>query len=89
VAAFLRDRTAVVKKAKSSYGVGFVIVILNGEERPLEDGRTVADLLDELRLGGRRVAVELNRDIVPAAEYASRTIREGDTIEIVQFVGGG
>ena len=66
-----------------------MIVILNGEERALEDGRTVADLLDELRLGGRRVAVELNRDIVPTAEYASRTIREGDTIEIVQFVGGG
>ena len=69
--------------------MGFVIVILNGEERPLEDGRTIADLLSELRLGGRRVAVELNRDIVPTAEYGSRTIREGDTIEIVQFVGGG
>jgi sulfur carrier protein len=69
--------------------VGFVIVILNGEERPLEDGRTIADLLNELKLGGRRVAVELNRDIVPTAEYASRAIREGDTIEIVQFVGGG
>ena len=85
----LRNRIAVVKKAESRYGVVFVIAIVNGEERPLEDGQTIADLLGELCLGGRRIAVELNRDIVPAAEYASRAIREGDTIEIVQFVGGG
>ena len=38
---------------------------------------------------GRRIAVEMNRDIVPRAEYASRPIRDGDRIEIVQFVGGG
>ena len=69
--------------------MGFVIAIVNGEERPLEDGKTIADLLAELSLGGRRIAVELNRDIVPAAEYASREIRDGDSVEIVQFVGGG
>ena len=85
----LRNRTAVVKKAESRYGVGFVVAIVNGEKRPLEDGKTIAELLAELCLGGRRIAVELNRDIVPAAEYPSRAIREGDTIEIVQFVGGG
>jgi sulfur carrier protein len=89
VAVVLRNRIAVVKKAESSYEVTFVIAIVNGEERPVEDGQTIADLLRELCLGGRRIAVELNRDIVPAAEYASRAIREGDTIEIVQFVGGG
>jgi thiamine biosynthesis protein ThiS len=66
-----------------------MIAFVNGEERRIEPGRTVADLLAELRLGGRRVAVELNRDVVPVAEYASRTIRAGDAIEIVQFVGGG
>ena len=85
----LWNRTGVVKKAESRYGVGFVIATVNGEERPLEDGKTIADLLAELCLGGRRIAVELNRDIVPAAEYPSRAIREGDMIEIVQFVGGG
>jgi thiamine biosynthesis protein ThiS len=68
---------------------GFVTVIVNGEERLVADGRTIADLLAELRLGGRRIAVEMNRDIVPRAEYASRPIRDGDCIEIVQFVGGG
>ena len=68
---------------------GFVTVIVNGEERLVADGRTIADLLAELRLGGRRVAVEMNRDIVPRTEYSSRSIRDGDRIEIVQFVGGG
>jgi thiamine biosynthesis protein ThiS len=64
-------------------------VIVNGEERLFPEGRTVSDLLAELRLGGRRIAVEMNHDIVPRAEYASRPIRDGDHIEIVQFVGGG
>jgi len=66
-----------------------VIAIVNGEERAIHDGTTIADLVAALSLGGRRIAVELNRDIVPAAEYRSRPIRDGDQIEIVQFVGGG
>jgi len=66
-----------------------VTVLVNGEERLVAVGRTVSDLLAELRLSGRRIAVEMNRDIVPRAEYASRPIRDGDRIEIVQFVGGG
>lgn len=63
--------------------------IVNGERRVLRDGTTLSDLLTELRLGGRRVAVEVNRDIVPAADYGQRRIAEGDHVEIVQFVGGG
>jgi thiamine biosynthesis protein ThiS len=66
-----------------------MVAMVNGEPRSIEDGRTVADLIAELRLGGRRIAVEINRDIVPATEYARRAIHEGDTIEIVRFVGGG
>jgi sulfur carrier protein len=66
-----------------------VTAIVNGETRALGDGDTIADLLAALQLGGRRIAVEVNLDIVPAAEYDSRAIREGDRIEIVQFVGGG
>ncbi|HEY5611944.1 MAG TPA: sulfur carrier protein ThiS [Thermoanaerobaculia bacterium] len=63
--------------------------IVNGEKRVLSDGTTLSDLLAELRLGGRRIAVEVNRDIVPAAEYGRRVIAEGDHVEIVNFVGGG
>ncbi|MGH7898024.1 MAG: sulfur carrier protein ThiS [Candidatus Binatia bacterium] len=66
-----------------------MIAIVNGEPRALQDGKTVADLVAELDLGGRRIAVEVNRDVVPAAEYPRRTIHDGDTIEIVRFVGGG
>lgn len=85
----LWDGTAVVKKDESRYGIEVVVAIINGRERPLADGVTIADLLAELALGGRRVAIELNRDIVPKSEYASRSICDGDRIEIVQFVGGG
>jgi thiamine biosynthesis protein ThiS len=66
-----------------------VTAIVNGEERAIGDGKTIADLLAELKLGGRRIAVELNLDIIPAAEYVSRRVSQGDRIEIVQFVGGG
>jgi sulfur carrier protein len=66
-----------------------VTAIVNGEARAIDEGKTIADLLAELKLGGRRIAVELNLDIIPAAEYRSRSIRDGDSIEIVQFVGGG
>ena len=66
-----------------------MIARVNGEQRPFDDGKTVADLIAELRLGGKRIAVELNREIIPSGEYGSRTIHDGDSIEIVQFVGGG
>ncbi len=63
--------------------------IVNGESRAIEPGTTISDLIRGLRLGGRRVAVELNRDIVPARQFKERRIADGDQIEIVQFVGGG
>lgn len=66
-----------------------MIAVVNGESRSIDEGCTIADLLADLDLRGRRVAVELNRDIVPKTEFASRAIRDGDRIEIVQFVGGG
>jgi sulfur carrier protein len=43
----------------------------------------------ELALDARKVAVELNRTIVPRSEYATTTLREGDAVEIVSFIGGG
>ncbi|MGD9763820.1 MAG: sulfur carrier protein ThiS [Candidatus Binatia bacterium] len=64
-------------------------VMLNGDARELRDAITVGDLVQELGLGARRVAVEINLDIVPRAEFAQRALREGDIIEIVQFMGGG
>ena len=66
-----------------------VTVMVNDETRALPDGATVADLVATLCLGARRIAVEVNRMVVPRAEYPSTTLRDGDVIEVIHFVGGG
>jgi sulfur carrier protein len=64
-------------------------ILLNGERRTLRAQLTVAALLDELGLAGKRVAVEVNRDIVPRGEHATRQLRDGDRVEIIHAIGGG
>lgn len=64
-------------------------VVLNGETRDCRDGVTVDDLVVELGLTERRIAVEVNRDILPREAYAQRCLSEGDVVEIVHFIGGG
>ena len=64
-------------------------VIINGNAQSVPDDLTVKDLVVHLGLGGGPVAVEVNREIVPRAEHASRKVAAGDAIEIVHFVGGG
>lgn len=64
-------------------------VTINGTARDVPDELTVRDLVLHLGLGGGPVAVEVNREIVPRAEHASRKVASGDAIEIVHFVGGG
>ncbi|HKA52531.1 MAG TPA: sulfur carrier protein ThiS [Candidatus Binatia bacterium] len=66
-----------------------MIVVLNGEKRGCREGWTLADLVADLGLTGRRIAVELNRNIIPRDEYATRRLQPGDEIEVVHFVGGG
>ncbi len=61
---------------------------INGESRQV-NSQTVADLLQELELGKKKVAIELNRSLVKRERYASVFLAEGDCVEIVQFVGGG
>lgn len=53
------------------------------------DGLTVAQLVAQLGLAGKRLAVEVNRDIVPRGEHATRSLRDGDRIEIIHAIGGG
>ncbi|MCH4877800.1 sulfur carrier protein ThiS [Pseudomonas sp. TMW22090] len=62
---------------------------LNGESLELPDGETVAALLTRLELTGRRVAVELNLDIVPRSQHAETTLNDGDSVEVVHAIGGG
>ncbi|MFQ5590575.1 MAG: sulfur carrier protein ThiS [Phycisphaerae bacterium] len=64
-------------------------VILNGEQRSLDEGATVADMLRGLGIESGRVAVEINENIVPRKDYADAVVRDGDRIEVVTFVGGG
>ena len=64
-------------------------VTLNGEPRRLRDGLTVAELVSELGLRARRIAVEINLDILARDDYERRALRDGDVVEIVHFIGGG
>mgnify|MGYP001627419442 FL=1 len=62
---------------------------LYGEPYELPAGQTEADQLARLELTGRRLAVELNRDIVPRSAHASTALSEGDQVEVVHAIGGG
>ncbi len=64
-------------------------IVLNGQPRACAPGRTLHDLLAEAGYAQRRVAVEVNREIVPKSEHAQRELRDGDNIEIVHALGGG
>ena len=61
---------------------------INGELRDVAPG-SITDLLQHLAIDPRRVAIELNQDILPKANYDSTTLKDGDSLEIVHFVGGG
>jgi thiamine biosynthesis protein ThiS len=64
-------------------------ITINGESREWEDGLTLSALLEQLGMRADRVAVELNRDIVPRTRWPETVLKEGDRLEIVHFVGGG
>ncbi len=53
------------------------------------DGKSISEILAELGYSDRRVAVELNMEIVPKSEYDGTVLKDGDSVEIVRFVGGG
>lgn len=62
---------------------------VNGEPRRLPPGASVAELLEELSLSGRRLAVEVNQDIVPRSRHGEYRLEEGDRVEIIRAIGGG
>ena len=64
-------------------------ITLNGDPHELQAPLSVSALLERLEIDGRRVAVELNLAVVKKAAYDSSVIKEGDEVEIVNFVGGG
>ena len=64
------------------------MIKVNGEMMDM-DGKTVAQLLEAMDAGSQRVAVELNMDIVPRTSYGETVLKDGDSVEVVRFVGGG
>ncbi len=64
-------------------------ILLNGKPTTVKTDTTINDLLAQLDLTGKRVAVEINRQIVPRSQHASHVVQDGDVIEVVVAVGGG
>lgn len=64
-------------------------ITLNGDPHDLPGPLTVSQLLEELKIDPRRVAVEVNLSVLKRAAFDTTIVREGDVVEIVNFVGGG
>jgi sulfur carrier protein len=64
-------------------------IFLNGQAHECAATTTIAALLAETGHGERRIAVEVNREIVPRSRHAEHILGEGDRVEIVQAIGGG
>jgi thiamine biosynthesis protein ThiS len=63
-------------------------ILLNGESRSV-NAHTIAELVGELGLEQRMIAVERNLEVVPKSQYAGTCLQEGDRIEVVHMIGGG
>lgn len=66
-----------------------VTVRLNGKDREIEAGHSVRSLIESLELNPLLVVVELNKEILARDSYGEREVLDGDTLELVHFVGGG
>ncbi len=62
---------------------------VNGETIKLSNANNLKQLLESLHLGDKRIAVEVNREIIPHSQHEITRIREGDKVEIVRAIGGG
>jgi sulfur carrier protein len=64
-------------------------LFVNGERRQFERAPTITELLVAMGLGERRVAVEVNREIVPRSQHGAHRLRAADQVEVVHAIGGG
>ena len=64
-------------------------ITVNGQTQPIAEGATVAQLLEQLHLVARPVAVEVNLQLIPGAQHDQHHLADGDRLEIVTLVGGG
>lgn len=70
-------------------GLNNMNILINGVSYTLADSACLSDALQLLALAGKRVACELNGEIVPRSRYAETPLADGDAIELVVAVGGG
>ncbi len=66
-----------------------MVIDVNGEAREVPGSTTAESLIRLLELGGRRLALEINGEIVPRSQHGRHRLRAGDRVEIVHAVGGG
>ena len=64
-------------------------IVVNGKQRAVNEGTTLAELLTNLDLNAQHVAVEVNLELVPRTDHAQHRLVEGDSLEVVTIVGGG
>jgi len=66
-----------------------VVLTINGEKREIDGVSTVSELLEHFQIGHKIVVVELNREIIDKSLHDGTALNDGDSLEIVHFVGGG
>jgi sulfur carrier protein len=66
-----------------------ITVSINGETRQLSQSISIASLIEEMGLAGKRIALERNGEIVPRSTFATQQLADGDRLEVVVAVGGG
>ncbi len=66
-----------------------ISIILNGKQNQLDDSTTIMQLLCSLDLAEKRLAVEINQEIIPRSEFDTHHLNDQDKVEIVQAIGGG
>ena len=64
-------------------------ISINGQQRTVHQSTTLMELVQQLELNPRQVAIEVNRELVPRGEHAQHRLSEGDVLEIVTLAGGG
>lgn len=79
----------MTKSASACTFLGTVLINLNGESYEIDKAVSVTDLLVQLKIDPRRVAVEHNLEILKRHTFQNTVVHDGDHVEIVNFVGGG
>ena len=79
----------MAQKAHYPRKTSMITIVLNGEDKQVDNNISVSQLLEELGLTEKRLAVEINQQIIPRSNFTDYILNEKDNVEIVQAIGGG